>query len=54
MGTMTDTALKCVVCSAEVSWADCDKGHEWCYQTECDNPLGCGDIARDCEDEGGN
>jgi hypothetical protein len=47
---MIDTTLKCVVCSAEISWADCDKGHEWCYQTECDNALGCGDVSRDCED----
>jgi hypothetical protein len=42
--------MKCLVCSAEISWADCDKQHEDCYQTECDNPLGCGDISRDCED----
>ena len=43
----------CEACGcAEVSWADCDKCDPelWCFQTECDTPLGCGAIARDCED----
>ena len=52
MGTMTEVTPKCVLCSADVTWYDCDKGHEWCFQTECDNALGCGDIARDCEELG--
>jgi len=47
---MIDTLLLCQVCSAELCWKDCDKGHADCYQTVCENPLGCGHIARDCED----
>jgi len=48
---MIDTVLLCEVCSAELCWEDCDKGHADCYQIVCDNPLGCGHITRDCEDQ---
>lgn len=42
---------RCVVCSAEVSWRDCDIHTEGeCYATDCDTPFGCGRVARDCED----
>lgn len=41
---------RCEFCTAEVSWSDCDRDHEGCYQTECDTPLGCGIVLRDCED----
>jgi hypothetical protein len=54
MGTIADMPTLCEDCSLEVSWADCDKRHDWCYQTECDNALGCGRISRDCEDRNGD
>ena len=47
-----DEPLICEACKgAEVSWRDCDIHTEQeCYATECDTPLGCGFISRDCED----
>lgn len=42
---------RCVACSAEVSWRDCDiHTEDECYATECDTPFGCGMMLRDCED----
>jgi hypothetical protein len=50
-----DDVTRCESCSAEVSWADCDCLNDGCYQTDCDTPLGCGAVSRDCEDhEGGS
>ena len=47
-----DDKIICESCkSAEVSWTDCDIHTEQeCYATECDTPLGCGFVLRDCED----
>jgi hypothetical protein len=49
---MNEDVTRCDVCSAEVSWRDCDIHTEQeCYATECDTPLGCGHVSRDCEYE---
>ena len=47
---LAEGVARCEACGADVSWADCSYGHEDCYQTECDTPLGCGHVSRDCED----